>query len=79
MDELAAICHRLYVFADGRTVMDGTPAQIFADVPRLQALGLNAPAVTLLCNALVNAQLLPISETIYTYEQAIHTLRRHLS
>jgi energy-coupling factor transport system ATP-binding protein len=79
MDELAAICHRLYVFADGRTVMDGTPAQIFADVTRLQALGLNAPAVTLLCNALVNAQLLPVSETIYTYEQAIHTLRRHLS
>ena len=79
MDELAAICHRLYVFAEGHTVMEGTPAQIFADVIRLQALGLNAPAVTLLCNALVNAQLIPVTETIYTYEQAIHTLRRHLS
>jgi energy-coupling factor transport system ATP-binding protein len=79
MDELADLCNRLYVFADGRTVMEGTPAQIFADVPRLQALGLNAPAVTLLCNALVSAQLLPATTTIYTYEQAIHTLRLYLS
>ena len=79
MDELAAICHRLYVFADGRTVMEGTPAQIFADAARLQALGLNVPTVTLLCNTLVNAHLLPVTETIYTYDQAIQALRRHLS
>jgi len=70
MDELAAICNRLYVFADGRTVMEGTPAQIFADVPRLQALGLNAPAVTLLYNALANAQLIQAKDTVYTLDQA---------
>ncbi|MEZ4729414.1 MAG: energy-coupling factor transporter ATPase [Caldilineaceae bacterium] len=78
MDELAAICDRLYVFADGRTVMTGTPAQVFAQVEQLQTLGLNAPAVTLLFHTLVNAQLIPATETIYTHEQAIDVLRRLL-
>lgn len=71
MDELAAICNHLYVLADGRTVMEGTPEQIFANADQLQALGLNAPTVTLLFNALVNAQLISPTETVYTLDQAL--------
>lgn len=71
MDELAAICDRLYVLADGRTVMEGKPAQVFAHVDQLQAVGLNAPAVTLLFDQLVDAQLISPTETIYTLDQAL--------
>lgn len=79
MDELAAICNRLYVLANGRTVMEGTPAQVFAYVDQLQALGLTAPAMTMLVDKLIHAQLLPPGETIYTLEQATRLLRARLA
>ena len=74
MDELAAICDRLYVLADGRTVMEGTAAQVFADVAQLQALGLSAPAVTILFDKLINTQMIFPTKTVYTLEQAVQTL-----
>ncbi len=79
MDELAAICDRLYVIADGRTALEGTPAQIFAQIETLQSLGLNAPTVTLLMQALIKAQAIPASDTIYTLEQATTVLLAYLS
>lgn len=79
MEELAAICDRLYVLADGRTVMAGTPVEIFAQVDQLQTMGLNAPVVTLLFNALVKAQFIPLTETIYTHQQAVNTLQQLLT
>lgn len=78
MDELAAICDRLYVLAHGRTVLEGTPAHIFAQVEQLQGLGLGAPAVTLLFHALSSAHIIPMTETVYTLEQATDTLLRLL-
>lgn len=74
MDELAAICDRLYVLAQGRTVMEGTPDQVFAQVEPLQTLGLGAPAVTLLFHELANAHLIPPTTTVTTVEQATATL-----
>lgn len=73
MDELAAICDRLYVLAHGRTMMEGTPGQVFAQVEQLQALGLGVPAVTLLFHELANADLIPPT-TVITLEQAAATL-----
>ena len=73
MDELAAICDRIYVLAHGRTVMEGAPGQVFAQVEQLQTLGLGAPAVTLLFHELADAHLLPPT-TVITLEQAAATL-----
>lgn len=70
MDELAAICDRIYVLAHGRTVMDGTPGQVFAQVEQLQALGLGVPAVTSLFHELAKAQIIPVTATVTTLEQA---------
>ncbi len=70
MDELAAICDRLYVIADGRTALEGSPAQIFAQVDTLQSLGISAPTVTLLMAELAKAQAIPATPTVYTLEQA---------
>lgn len=74
MEELAQLCHRLYVLADGRTVMTGAPGEIFAQANELQALGLGVPTVTRLMAALVTAGLLPRTETVFTLEQAIALL-----
>jgi ABC-type multidrug transport system ATPase subunit len=77
MDELAAICHRLVVIAEGRTVMEGTPAAIFAQSTQLRALGLDVPAPTAVVEALVAAGLLPPvppKATVYTVEGAAELL-----
>ncbi len=79
MDELAAICDRLYVIAEGRTALEGTPTQIFAQVDTLQRLGISAPTVTLLLAELAKTQTIPATETIYTLEQAKQLLLALLS
>jgi energy-coupling factor transport system ATP-binding protein len=70
MEELAGICDRLYVIADGRTVMDGPPGQIFRQASALRRLGLDVPAVTTLMDRLIGEDLLAPGPTVYTVEQA---------
>jgi energy-coupling factor transporter ATPase len=74
MEELAAICHRLYVLAEGRTLMAGPPAEVFADPARLLAQGLGVPAVTQVMAALAQAGLVRVDTTVYTLEQAVAVL-----
>jgi energy-coupling factor transporter ATPase len=71
MEELAEICDRLYVLADGRTVMEGAPAAIFGQAGALRALGLDVPDVTVVVDDLVAAGLLPQGTIAYTLEQAV--------
>jgi energy-coupling factor transport system ATP-binding protein len=78
MDELAAICHRLYVIAEGRTVMAGNPAYVFGQPDQLRALGLDVPTITAVINALIEANLLEPGATIYTIEQAVARLIQRL-
>ncbi len=78
MDELAAICHRLYVIAEGRTVMAGNPAQVFGQPDQLRALGLDVPTITAVINALIAANLLEPGATVYTVEQAVTRLIQRL-
>jgi energy-coupling factor transport system ATP-binding protein len=70
MDELAEICDRIYVIAEGRTVMAGTPAEIFSSAAALRAIGLDTPDMTQVAEALKAHQLLPENASIYTLEQA---------
>jgi energy-coupling factor transport system ATP-binding protein len=74
MDELAVLCHRLYVIADGQTVLQGTPEQVFAQGDLLRQLGLGAPVATNVMDALQHAGLLTISAPVYTLEQALTLL-----
>lgn len=78
MDELATICHRLVVLADGRTVMEGTPGHIFAQSSRLRRLGLDVPMPTALIEALTAASLLTNAPVIYTVEAAATYLTQAL-
>ncbi|MCS6827362.1 MAG: energy-coupling factor transporter ATPase [Caldilinea sp.] len=70
MEELAEICDRIYVIADGRTVMAGTPAEVFSRAAELRAIGLDAPDMTQVAEALKAQGLLPADAVIYTLEQA---------
>lgn len=70
MDELAEICDRIYVIAEGRTVMAGAPAEIFSRAAALRAIDLDTPDMTQVAEALKAHQLLPEDASIYTLEQA---------
>src|SRR5437870_1176845 len=40
MEELAQVCHRLFVIDHGKTVMSGTPAEVFTQAAELRRMGL---------------------------------------
>lgn len=48
MDE-AARADRVVIVDKGRTVLDGTPREVFSQVDNMKAMGLDVPQVTLLC------------------------------
>ncbi len=52
MDEIAENCNRAVVFDGGRSVAVGSPAALFADTEKMQALGLDVPFTAKLVNAL---------------------------
>jgi len=79
MEELAAICDRLVVIADGRTVLEGPPGEIFAQSAYLRELGLDVPAVTAVFDGLIASGVIEPVPTVYTQNQAIATLRTMLA
>jgi energy-coupling factor transport system ATP-binding protein len=74
MEEMAEICDRLVVIADGRTVMQGTPEAVFSRADELRSLGLGVPDVTEVVAALVDAGRLPQGLSVCTLEAAIKVL-----
>ena len=68
MDDMARIAERLVVLANGQIVMDGAPAEIFAQPETLKGLGLDIPAATELALAL-RKKGIPLQGTIFTHEQ----------
>jgi energy-coupling factor transporter ATPase len=74
MEELAQVCDHLYVIAEGRSVMDGSPAAIFGQAATLRELHLGVPPVTELINRLQEAGLVQPGPTIFTVEQAVEAL-----
>ena len=68
MEEIARTVDRIILFENGRTVMEGSPAEIFSENEKLAGLGLTAPKVTLVA-ARLRALGLPVRQDIYTIEQ----------
>ncbi|MCL4464447.1 MAG: energy-coupling factor transporter ATPase [Chloroflexi bacterium] len=46
MEDLASLVDRVYVLEDGRTVLEGSTAEVFAQTERLHAAGLGTPQIT---------------------------------
>lgn len=78
MEEVASLVDRLYVLEDGRTVLSGTPREVFAHPDRLMGYGLGVPAVSAVANDLLKHGV-PIPRTPLTVTEAVEDLWRILS
>lgn len=67
MDELAQVCDRLCVIADGRTVMQGTPHDVFSRPDELRKLGLDIPQVTDAMHRLGAGTVLTVDEALQLF------------
>lgn len=74
MEELAQVCDRLVVMSEGRTVMNGTPREIFARPQPLRELGLDVPSVTDAIERLQSAGVVPGRAVALTVEDAARML-----
>lgn len=73
MEDVANYASRLIVMNDGRVFCDGTPKEVFSDYKELEKIGLAAPQVTYLSEALRKAGIL-LPENATTIEEAKNLL-----
>jgi energy-coupling factor transport system ATP-binding protein len=77
MEDIARLVDRVIVINDGKIEMDGPVDEIFADVERLEDIGLSAPPVAYLMRELKKT--LPgINDRVYTVAAARDELLKHL-
>ncbi len=70
MEDIARVCDRVYVIADGKSVLSGTPREVFAEPQRLIDLGLGVPQVTAAMHAL-RERGMPVRADVLTVEEAV--------
>ncbi|MGI6668531.1 MAG: energy-coupling factor transporter ATPase [Acetivibrionales bacterium] len=77
MEDIARLVDRVIVINEGKIEMDGPVDEIFADVERLEDIGLSAPPVAYLMRELKKT--LPgINDRVYTVAAARDELLKHL-
>jgi len=69
MEEMARTVDRLVVVNDGRIPLEGTPREVFAHGPELEAMGLGVPQMTRVFHRL-KALGADVDASVYTVEQA---------
>ena len=75
MDEVVAADY-VFVMDGGHAVMEGTPREIFAQVPKLEELKLTAPQATLLAEELKQSGVDSLSGAVLTNEELVEALCR---
>jgi energy-coupling factor transport system ATP-binding protein len=70
LEDVAALCNRVYVIEGGRTVLVGTPAEIFGRPDDLRRHGLDAPVAAAVMEQLAARGISPSTGPVYTIEQA---------
>jgi len=78
MDAVAQLCQRLLVLHQGRLVADGPTRAVFADVSRLDTVGLGLPQVTQLAGRLRDRGL-AVRPDVLTVEEARVAIREALA
>ncbi len=69
MEDIARVCDRVYVIADGKSILNGAPREVFAQPQRLIELGLGVPQVTAAMHAL-RERGMPVRADVLTVEEA---------
>lgn len=75
MEDVAKLASRVLVMYGGEVAMYGTVAEVYAQVDKLRAMGLNVPEVTAVF-AKLHAMGVPCRTDIYTLESAAAEVRR---
>lgn len=78
MEDVAKLADRILVMNGGRVEMFDRPEKIFKHGERLTQIGLNVPQITRITDAL-REKGVPLSEGIYTIENAVSQLEKILS
>lgn len=78
MEEMASVVNRIYVMEDGRTVMNGTTREVFAQPEALRLYGMGVPQVSAVANALARDGV-PMPRTPLTVAEAAEDIWRILS
>jgi energy-coupling factor transport system ATP-binding protein len=79
MEELAQICDRLVVIGDGRSVLSGTPREVFAQAQTLRDMGLGVPSITDAIARLQQAGALPNAGVALTVDEAVEMLTNQVT
>ncbi|MBQ3040411.1 MAG: energy-coupling factor transporter ATPase [Clostridia bacterium] len=75
MEDMAMYCDRIIVMANGRIILEGTPAEVFSQASVLQSAGLDVPEVTKIVTAL-RRRGVKISSDIYTIQGALEAIAK---
>jgi len=70
MEDIARLCDRVYVIAEGKTIASGTPREIFAQPQPLIEHGLGVPQITAAMHAL-RAHGFDVRTDVLTIEEAV--------
>ena len=77
MEDIAELVDRVIVMNEGRVEMDGTVAEVFSDIGRLESMGLSAPQISYLMRKF--RDIIPgIDYKVYTVAAARDELLRYL-
>ena len=78
MDDVARLCTRVIVLANGKVALDGTPAQVFSKENELRDMGLTLPEAVKMRNELV-AKGFSLSEDICSVEALAEALKQQFT
>lgn len=78
MEDMAMYCDRIIVMANGKLILEGTPAEVFSQCSLLQSAGLDVPQVTKIVTSL-RQRGVKISSDIYTVQGAVEAIARYAS
>jgi energy-coupling factor transport system ATP-binding protein len=73
MDDVARFAQRVFVLSEGKLVLEGTPAQVFAQDALLERIGLGLPRAARLARSLRQAGF-EIPDTCYTMDELERTV-----
>jgi len=74
MEDVSRLADRIIVMAEGRIILSGTPAEVFAEPEKLTTVGLAAPPISVLMDRL-RKQGFNIPPGIFTVEAAAEVLK----
>lgn len=78
MEDVARYVERIMVMDSGHFILDGAPAEVFAQAEKLEEVGLAAPQITYIMRKL-KARGLNIQTDALTYEEAAEEILKHRS